>query len=174
MRWVFDNWDLAGVTQFTSGAPLGISYSFVSAVDVVGGGGAGVDSRVNVVQNPVIPKSERNEYRAFNTGAFAPPTRAENGIGNAPKDVFRGPGINNFDVSFYKTIPFDRDGKRRLQFRFEFYNFFNHASFGGPAGTGVDTAARFDAAGRQVSGTFGQYTSTLDARRTVIGAKFYF
>jgi hypothetical protein len=64
---------------------------------------------------------------------------------------------------------FSADGRYRLQFRFEFYNFFNHASF-----QGVDTAARFDAQDRQVSGTFGQYTSTLDARRTVIGAKFYF
>ena len=38
----------------------------------------------------------------------------------------------------------------------------------------VDAAARFDAAGKQVSGTFGSYTSTLDARRGVLGAKFYF
>jgi hypothetical protein len=56
-----------------------------------------------------------------------------------------------------------------LQLRFEFYNFFNHVSF-----VGVDTTARFDAQNRQVSGTFGQYTSTLDARRVVLGAKFYF
>jgi hypothetical protein len=56
-----------------------------------------------------------------------------------------------------------------LQLRFEFYNFFNHASF-----QGMDTTARFDAQGRQVSGTFGQYTSTLDARRIVLGAKLYF
>ena len=56
-----------------------------------------------------------------------------------------------------------------MQLRFEFYNLFNHTSF-----QGVDTSARFDAAGKQVSGTFGQYTSTLDARRIVLGAKFYF
>ena len=101
--------------------------------------------------------------------AFAPPTRAELGIGNAPKDVLRGPGINVFDVSMFKNIPLDTDGKRRIQLRFEFYNFFNHTSF-----QGVDTTARFDAQGRQVSGTFGQYTSSLDARRVVLGAKYYF
>ena len=168
-KWVFDDWQLSGLSSFTSGAPLGIGYSLVQAVDLTGASGAGVDSRINVVTNPIIPKGERTELRHFNTGAFAPPTRAELGIGNAPKDVLRGPGINVFDVSMFKNIPLDTDGKRRIQLRFEFYNFFNHASF-----QGVDTTARFDGQNRQVSGTFGQYTSTLDARRIVLGAKFYF
>ncbi len=166
---LFDNWQLSGVTTFTSGQPLGIGYSLVQAADLVGGSGAGVDSRVNVLRNPILPKSERTELRHFDTNAFAPPTREEFGIGNAPKDVLRGPGLNVFDVTFIKNIPFGNTDQRRLQLRFEFYNFFNHTSF-----QGVDTTARFDAQGRQVSGTFGQYTSTLDARRVVLGAKFYF
>jgi hypothetical protein len=166
---VFDNWQLSGLTTFTSGAPLGIGYSLVSGADLVGASGAGIDSRVNLLSNPIIPKSERTELRHFNTNAFAPPTRAEFGIGNAPKDVLRGPGINVFDVTVIKNIPIGKSDQKRLQLRFEFYNFFNHASF-----QGVDTTARFDAQNRQVSGTFGQYTSTLDARRIVLGAKFYF
>lgn len=168
-KWVFDNWDLAGVTTFTSGAPLGIGYSLVSGADIVGGGGAGVDSRVNLTGNPVLPKSDRTITRHFNTDVVQAPTRAEFGIGSAPKDPIRGPGINAFDVSLYKNLPLGANEQRRLQFRFEFYNFFNHPSF-----QGVDAAARFDASGRQVSGTFGSYTSTLDARRIVLGAKFYF
>lgn len=168
-RNVLDNWQLTGLTTFTSGSPLGIGYSLVSGADIVGASGAGIDSRVNVLSNPVIPKSERTPLRHFDTNAFAPPTRAEFGIGNAPKDVLRGPGINVFDVTIIKNIPFGQSDQRRLQLRFEFYNFFNHASF-----QGVDTTARFDANNRQVSGTFGQYTSTLDARRIVLGAKFYF
>ncbi len=169
MKSLFDNWQLSGLTTFTSGAPLGIGYSLVSGADIVGASGAGIDSRVNLLKNPIIPKSERTELRHFDTTAFAPPTREEFGIGNAPKDVLRGPGINVFDVTIIKNIPFGKSDSKRLQLRFEFYNFFNHASF-----QGVDTNARFDAAGRQVSGTFGQYTSTLDARRVVLGAKFYF
>lgn len=168
-KWVFDNWDVSGVTSFISGAVSGVGYSLVQAQDLTGGSGAGVDSRINVLSNPILPKGERTELRHFNTSVFAPPTRAELGIGNAPKDVFRLPGTNVFDVSLFKNIPLGKSERYRLQFRFEFYNFFNHASF-----QGVDTTARFDAAGRQVSGTFGQYTSTLDARRTVLGAKFYF
>lgn len=169
VRAVFDKWQLSGLTSFTSGSPVGIGYSLVAAQDLTGNSGAGIDSRVNMVSNPVIPKGERTELRHFDTNAFAPPTRAEFGIGNAPKDVLRGPGINVFDVTVNKNIPLGKNDARFLQLRFEFYNFFNHASF-----QGMDTTARFDAQGRQVSGTFGQYTSTLDARRIVLGAKIYF
>ncbi len=168
-RWVFDNWDIAGVTTFTSGSPLGIGYSLVSGQDLVGGGGAGVDSRVVLTGDPNLPKSERTVYRHFNTDVVQPPTRADFGKGSAPKDPIRGPGINVFDVSLYKNIPLGAQEQRRLQLRFEFYNFFNHPSF-----QNVDNSGRFDAQGKQVNGTFGAYTSTLDARRIVLGAKFYF
>lgn len=169
VKHVFDNWQLSGLTSFTSGAPLGIGYTLVSGADLLGASGAGIDSRVNLTGNPVIPKGQRTELRHFDTSVVQPPTRAELGIGTAAKDLIRGPGINVFDVSMFKNIPFDAEGKRRLQLRFEFYNFFNHTSF-----TGLDTTGRFDAAGRQVSGTFGQYTNSLDGRRIVLGAKFYF
>ncbi len=166
---VFDNWQLSGLTSMTSGQPLGIGYSLVNAVDLLGASGAGIDSRVNMLSNPILPKSERTELRHFNTSAFAPPTRAEFGIGNAPKDVIRGPGLQVWDLTVIKNIPVGKGDSKRLQLRFEFYNLFNHTNF-----TGVDTTARFDAQNRQVSGTFGQYTGSLDARRVVLGAKFYF
>jgi hypothetical protein len=168
-KWVFDNWDVAGVTTFTSGSPLGIGYSLVSGQDIVGGSGAGVDSRVVLTGDPNLPKGERTVYRHFNTDVVQPPSRADFGIGTASKDPIRGPGINVFDFSVYKNIPFSSNEQRRLQLRFEFYNFFNHPSF-----QGVDTGARFDAQGKQVNATFGAYTSTLDARRVVLGAKVYF
>jgi hypothetical protein len=168
-RWVFDDWDIAGVTTFISGAPMGIGYALVVAQDLTGASGAGVDSRVNVIANPLVPRGQRTIYRHFNTEAFAQPTRAEFGIGNAAKDVFRGPGQNVFDLSFFKNIPFSADSARRLQLRFEFYNFFNKTNF-----SAVDNTARFDAAGRQVSGTFGHMIATHDARRIVLGAKFFF
>lgn len=166
---VFDNWQLSGLTSMTSGAPLGIGYNLVSGADLVGASGAGLDSRINVLKNPILPKSERTELRHFDTSAFAPPTRAEFGIGNAPKDVIRGPGLQVWDLTVIKNIPVGKGDSKRLQLRFEFYNLFNHTNF-----TGVDTTARFDALNRQVSGTFGQYTGSLDARRVVLGAKFYF
>jgi len=161
---VFDNWDISTIMSAMSGAPQGISYSFVQNVDITGASGAGIDSRVNIIDDP-RPKSDG---RAFNVNAIAPPDASNFGIGNAPKDVYRGPGVHNWDVSFFKNIPMGSE-QRRLQLRFEFYNFFNHTNF-----SSVDNAARFDAQGAQVNARFGQYTASLDARRIVLGAKFYF
>ncbi len=166
---VFDNWELTGVTTFTSGQPLGLGYSFVQAVDIVGASGAGIDSRVNLTGDPNLPSGERNVDRAFRTEVVQAPTRAEFGIGTASKDPITGPGLAAWDTTFVKNIPFDQDSVRRLQLRFEFYNFFNRANF-----NSVDTTARFDAQGRQVNARFGQYLNTGDARRIVLGAKFYF
>ncbi|MCW5962480.1 MAG: TonB-dependent receptor [Bryobacterales bacterium] len=161
---VFDDWDLSTIMTALSGAPQGIGYSFVQALDITGASGAGIDSRVNIVGDP-RPKSDG---RAFNVNAIAPPDAANFGIGNAPKDVYRGPGVYNWDISLFKNIPLGAE-QRRLQLRFEFYNALNHANF-----NSVDNAARFDAQGAQVNGRFGQYIGTLDARRIVLGAKFYF
>jgi hypothetical protein len=38
----------------------------------------------------------------------------------------------------------------------------------------VDTAARFDAQGKQANARFGQSTSARDGRRVRLGLKFYF
>ena len=97
------------------------------------------------------------------------------GRGNSTKDAFRGPGINNWDMSLMKNFKW-HEGTRNVQFRFETYNSFNHTQFGGATGTGtsVDTVARFDAAGRQVNTRFGQYLASRDGRRVQLGLKFSF
>jgi hypothetical protein len=161
---IFDNWDLSTIVSMISGAPQGIGYSFVQNVDIVGGSGAGVDSRVNIIDDP-RPKSPG---RAFNVNAIAPPDRSNFGIGNAPKDVYRGPGVNNWDISLFKNIPLGAEN-RRLQLRLEMYNAWNHTQY-----NSVDNSARFDAQGAQVNARFGQYIGSADARRIVLGAKFYF
>ena len=58
---------------------------------------------------------------------------------------------------------------RRLQFRWETYNTFNHTQY-----TGVDTTARFDAAGNQINTNLGRFTSAALGRRMVLALKFYF
>lgn len=176
MRQVLDGWELSGVSSFISGAPLGIGYSTVQGTDLVGGSGGGLDSRVVLTGDPNLPRGDRTFSRHFDTSVVRPPSRAEFGIGNAPKDPIRGPGINNWDISIFKNFPLAREGAVRLQYRLEMYNAFNHTQFGVEGGTGgVDTTARFDlATGAQVNALFGSYNSARSARRIVMGLKLNF
>ena len=145
---VLNGWQVSGITSFVSGAPLGVSYSLVTARDTTGTPDLG--ARIVVTANPVLPKGERTFDRNFRTDAFAPP--ASGSIGNAAKTVIRGPGGNNFDLTIVKNFPIREP--LRLQFRCEMYNAFNHTQF-----TTLNTAARFDAQGRQVNSTFGAFTA---------------
>ena len=159
-----DNWQISGIATFQSGAPMGISTSYSPSQDITGSTDSG---RVIMVGDPILPKDQRVNLEAFNTAAIATPPYAlcENANplflcwGNAPKDVFRGPGINNWDTSLFKN--FKLHGERvRGQLRVEAYNVFNHTNF-----SGVDTAAKFDASGKQTSITFGQYNAAQFPRR---------
>lgn len=166
-RSVFDGWQVGGVALFLSGAPTGIGASFVQAIDLTGG--SGIDSRVNLTGNPNLSFSNRDRLRFFDTSVVQPPPVAAFGIGNAPKDAVRGPGLNNFDLSLYKNFAWGANESRKVQFRLETYNAFNHTQF-----TGMDTGSRWDAAGRQVNQRFGQVISAAAARRIQLGLKFTF
>jgi hypothetical protein len=189
-RTVLADWELSGITSFISGAPAGIGYALVQARDLVGGGGNGVDSRVVLVANPVLDRSQRGNdcahaFAATNTAlastiravgchlnvnSVLPPTAAGDfGRGNAAKNVFRLPGTNNWDISVFKNFNLAKEGKVRMQYRLEMYNAFNHTQF-----TGVDTTARFDANNNQVNALFGSYTTAANARRIVMGLKLNF
>ena len=168
-REVLDGWQISGIASFLSGAPTAINYTFVTATDITGASGAGVDSRVDLSCNANLGFGNTSFNRAFNTTCVHPPTLAELGIGNASKYPFVGPGVENFDASLFKTFPLGGEDARQLQFRLETYNTLNHAQF-----TGVDSNARFDAAGAQVNKEFGQYIAASPARRLVLALKLTF
>jgi hypothetical protein len=149
-----DHWQLSGIASFISGAPTGVSFTAAGGVDIPGGGD-GV--RPLMVANPILSKDQRTLTRYFNTSAFAVP--AVGTYGNAPRDVFRGPGINNFDMSIFKNIPLWAE-RIRFQLRFEAYNTFNHTQF-----SGVNSSAIFNTVtGQQTNAAFGSITSARTAR----------
>ena len=60
-------------------------------------------------------------------------------IGDAPRSICCGPGINNFDVGMEKETQLTE--QTRLEFRGEIFNIVNHAQFMAPDGNisdGVD------------------------------------
>ncbi len=162
-RHVLDNWQLSGITTFASGVPGGIGLTTTDGADITGGGD-GV--RVLVIDRPTLPRGQRNFNRWFNTQAFARPPRGN--FGNAAPSVFRGPGINNWDLTVMKNFPLGSE-QRFFRLRCELYNAFNHTQF-----AGVDSTARFDPAGNQVNARFGQVTSTRTPRVIQLSLALYF
>ena len=101
-----------------------------------------------------LPRGQRTIKRYFDMACFEPNPRGT--FGDSGRDVLEIPGLNNWDVSFNKQFRL-AEGVR-LQFRAEFFNFFNHTQLGQPAETATN---RF----------FGQVRSALDARTTQFGMK---
>ena len=162
-RLAAEGWQFSGITSFVSGAPLGVGFTQLTATDITGSPTDG--PRIVVTGNPVLPKSQRTFYQNFNTSVFRLP--AIGTVGNAAKTLIRGPGVNNWDVAVFKNFPIREPV--HVQFRFEFYNAFNHTQF-----TGLDTTARFDASGSQINSNFGAFTAAASPRVIQLGVKIYF
>ncbi|HEY6943512.1 MAG TPA: carboxypeptidase-like regulatory domain-containing protein [Candidatus Acidoferrum sp.] len=82
-------------------------------------------------------------------------------IGNAPRNLFRGPGRNNWDFQLSKDTHINES--MYFQLRIEMYNVFNHTQFN-PSGISTNLA----------SSRFGQVRSAFDPRQIQLAAKFYF
>jgi hypothetical protein len=191
VRFLFDNWQLSGENAFASGDWTPVFMTTVDNFDFTGGtAGNGGDAGGGVrVVRPVLvgdPAAggnlEPGESGSWvDPAAFARPS-GRGDTGNAARYVFRGPGINNWNLSLFKNFPLGR-GHRRIQFRVEAYNLLNHTQFGpapgatvnsGTGGQGVDNTVRFDAAGRQVNANFGKATAARNARIVQGSLRFSF
>jgi Carboxypeptidase regulatory-like domain len=164
-RTTLGGWQFAGITVFRSGYPVPIQYT---GSDKLGLGGGNIINRPNLVAPVSYPKTR---LKWFSTNSFADPTGpwnggANQGFGNAGKDVVVGPGFVNFNWSLYKTIAFREGGLPSLELRFEAFNVFNHTQFGGTSNDGLDK--------NSADANFGQVTAAYDARTIQLGAKLHF
>ncbi|PYU85996.1 MAG: hypothetical protein DMG08_30570 [Acidobacteria bacterium] len=117
-----------------AGNPILITQACPRANTDVGG------MRPDVVGNPKLdtgrPSGELVS-QFFNTAAFASYCPGPDGpfnFGNAGRNIVIGPGVNVWDFGLYKEFRLKGEHKR-LQFRSEFFNLFNHPIFGQPGGT---------------------------------------
>ena len=115
---VLGRWQFNGIAAFQRGSPL--------ALTATQGG------RPNR-ERPVEPYGGRIQDRLtkyFDTGAFSIPVTYT--YGNAAPTIpdLRGPGINNFDLSLFKS--FKLHEKLSTQFRCESFNTFNRVQFAKP------------------------------------------
>jgi hypothetical protein len=93
----------------------------------------------------------------FDTTAFEAP--AFGFFGNAGRNIVRGPGIHNWDLSLFKNFALGE--RANFQFRAEAFNAFNH--------TNLDAVSTVLG-----SGNFGQVTSARTARVVQFGLKAEF
>jgi len=134
-----DGWMVTGITRFSTGLPpfltepddmslLGTPYS--------GPNGNGIDEPNYTPGNldftnprKADPSTLTNPY--FNNSLFSKETPGQ--LGNASRRFFHGPGLNNWDFALLKELRLTES--KNLQFRAEFFNLFNHAQFGEPQGS---------------------------------------
>ena len=130
----FNGWAMSGITSFQSGFPIRITeqddIELQSSFDFETPG----QPNVGAPFHRLNPRGPGN--LGFNQDAFTEDTVAPGTIGNAPRTVCCGPGINNWDFTFIKVTPVSE--RFKLEFRGDFLNAFNHAQFFQPDGNTTD------------------------------------
>jgi hypothetical protein len=160
-RTIVGGWQLSTIiTEQT-----GFASNLARVVDTTG---TGIASRVNMVagQDPMLPRGQRTRERWFNTAAFSLPVNGS--FGNAVRHPIHLPGLNQVDVSAVKNFRFHES--HTVQFRAEFFNFFNHTNLGAP-GLNIRDPANF---GRVTSTSQGAAGMPGDARVVQFALKYSF
>lgn len=135
---VFGGWQAGGIVTMHTG-----EYRSPGS-NVSANRGRSDRNRPDRIGDGNLSRGERTITRWFDTTAF----RAQpfGTFGDAGEGVLVMPGVHNWDLSLLKDFRLTKDVK--LQFRGEFFNAFNHPSFGFPGLTigtpqfGVITTAR--------------------------------
>jgi hypothetical protein len=173
---LIDGWGTSGIISFQSGFPIRITSS--SDTELENSDDFEFPGEPSVVA-PFRTQNPRNSGCALGTGptagSGAPPCSPIPNqyfdpnsfalsplgtIGDSPRSICCGPGINDFDLALLKSTAISES--KQLQFRAEFFNAFNHANFLVPDGNITDGP------------TFGEVLSARDPRLVQLALKFIF
>ena len=180
---LLDGWEVSGILSFQTGFPVRITSqddveeldttfdfeapgqpNFVSAFKSVNPRNtvcAAFTGPLAQVVDPTLPACQPVSGYAFDPNLFTNSTVAPGTIGNAPRSICCGPGINNWDMSFAKNT---RLGERwQMEFRADVFNIWNHAQF-----------YTVDGNISNQGGTFGQVLHVRDPRLLQFALKFHF
>lgn len=120
---VIGGWSISGIASFMTGNFFAVTV----AGDRANVGGFPFQ-RANRLCDGNLDRGARTIDRYFDVSCFAA-TRLGT-FGDSGRNIVEIPGLNNWDVSLLKDTHLTE--KVNLQFRAEFFNFFNHAQFGQP------------------------------------------
>jgi hypothetical protein len=201
-RGILNNWQITGITSFSSGEPVvvgGNSVISVGSYNVQGIGGTTLNQEITgnadwaprpvLTCNPNLSSGSRSLYAFINTSCFGPASVGSTGMDSALRPM-RGPGVNNWNVSVFKKYPVGSNEQRYLQLRLELYNAWNHTQWGGTVANNYEAAGfnntpTFNAAGKitnlpaALGGGggrfgFGALNAVRPPRTLQLGAKIYF
>jgi hypothetical protein len=158
LRTTLGGWEVSGIVTAISGAPLNIGVTGQNVCSVV----PDCSNRPNVT-GPLANPHTVSEW--FDTAAFSMPSP---GLwGDEPHNGVRGPGRQNWNISFFKNFMFNQERGTNLQFRAEFFNIWNHPQW---VGDGVNGGISTNLG----ASNFGQVTSAYDPREIQLALKFTF
>ncbi len=162
-----NGWEVSGITTLQSGFPITIldegaytsltctEYVFYSCWDM-----PNVSGPIHIYHNPrTSPDNIWFNPDAFSSAPFGV-------IGNAGRNFFHGPGLNQTDLALHKWFQLGSSEARKLELRLEAFNVFNHAQFNNPDGNFTDGIPPY--------GTFGRITSAGPPRLVQLAGKIYF
>ena len=153
-----EGWELDGIAQWASGAPVNIEGDGLITCDFCG-------SRPNLVPGKSNNPQTGSIDHWFDISAFQ--NQPAGFYGNLGRNTGIGPGLATLDLAIHKVARISEG--RSLQFRAEFFNILNHANFSAP----IRTRTAF-ARGSAV-GSFGQILSTTTTSRQIqFGLKVLF
>jgi hypothetical protein len=158
-----DGWAVSGITSFQSGFPVRIQSSNDS--ELMNSFDFELPGKPNLIAPFHTFDPRTNAGYAFDPNSFALPVQSASStplqlLGNSPRTLCCGPGIDNFDFSVQKIVPVGE--KEHFEFRAEFFNIFNHTQFLNPDGNISDGA------------DFGRVKHTRDPRNIQFALKFAF
>jgi hypothetical protein len=155
---LINGWQMNGIVTIQSGFPFTIYSGPDTSLTGIGGETADPVPGVNAKLSSGRSDGQLvAEY--FNPAAFQVASYGTYGL--VGRNSMYGPGLVNFDVSFFKNFPIsERLGK--IEFREENFNLFNHPNFYNPDSAVTDGAA------------FGQIFSAHDPRFVQLALKWIF
>ncbi len=183
-----NGWQLSGIAQWQSGAnltsnagfgawnlqyPSGVYAPGYAPGANIGLGNASILGTTALQLNPIVtcnPASGLGSHQYINGSCYSMPglVRGLNGPTEGP--VLYGPAFFNADLGLFKN--FQMGESKKLQLRFNAYNFLNHPLWSFPNNT--DLTLNFNAAGVNQNNLFGVATQKQGHRIVQAAVKFYF
>ena len=156
------NWQTNAIVTLQTGEPFNVTATNLSDT---GGNSASYANCIGdpfngATKNPILYAGTHSPGFFINPAAFSSPTLGT--FGSCRPRAWHGPGLEDVDLSLFKSFPIVHEN--RIETRFEFFNAFNHPSFGNPAANISSSGA-----------SFGKVTTTTVAPRVIqIAIKYYF